>query len=323
MKKILSVLLLMLVAQAHSFTPESGHWWDPNASGSGYTLEIQDNHLFGSFYVYDDLGNPIWFTTSGFLDGNSYYDSFVAISYDGSCIGCAYQAPETVLSSYESVTIDFLTETTAKMTFKDQAPIYIERFNYFLGDELQKMRGEWQLVMDVSNYTNDFPFIADVLVFEQTEIFQGDYLVTGCRSETTDYNNCTNYALSHNDLAAFYDTQYNELVAVVRDDANHYIAYYLKTGTDQFDGEAYSYPVGSSPNFDAEGFRVRGFRSASYTFVATETGPSKSTSTQKARPGLASLIDGTVIVKEQAMDQTKAARLHDIIKRLEARLTNK
>ena len=220
--------MTLLAFQVSAFTPESGHWWNPDESGSGYTIEIQDNHLFGSFYVYDEAGNPIWFTTSGFLDGNSYYNSFVAYSYDGTCIGCNYSEPETVESVYESVTIDFSTETTATLKFRDYAPIQIERFNFFLGDELQKMRGEWQVVMDVSEYTNDYPFVADVLVFEQTEIFRGDYLVTGCRSETTDYNNCTNYALNNNDLASYYDEQFNELVAVVRDDADHYLAYYLK-----------------------------------------------------------------------------------------------
>ena len=265
------------------------------------------------------------------LAGNSYFDTELHYTYDGTCIDCNFSNPITIGGAGGPVTIDFTTETTGTIQFGDQVK-NIERYNFFLGDQLQKMRGEWQVVMDVSEYTNDYPFIADVLIFDQTETFQGDYLVTGCRSESTDYNGCTNYALNYNDLAAYYDTQYEELVAVVRDDANNYLAYYLKTGTDQFDGEAYSYPVGSNPNFGSEGFSVRGFRSASYTFVATGTGPSKSAEVESngknARKGVASLIGEQLnkeqaVLKEKPMDKAKAQRLNDIVKRLEARLESK
>lgn len=320
MKKLTTLVCVLLAFQVSAFTPESGWWWNPDEPGTGYAIEIQDNMLFAAFYVYDEDGNPLWYTAQKKLEGNSFFDSSLNYSYDGTCIDCSFSSPITVGGVGGPVTIDFITETTGTIQFggvtKD-----IERYNYFLGDELQKMRGEWQVVMDVSEYTNDYPFIADVLLFEQTETFQGDYLVTGCRSETTDYNSCTNYALNKNDLAAYYDPQYNELIAVVRDDANYYLAYYLKTGTDQFDGEAYSYLVGSEPNFDSDGFSVRGFRSASYTFVATGTGPSKSESTGKgARPGVASLIDQKVIKKANPMDKVKADRLHLIIKKLEQQL---
>ncbi|WP_154224247.1 hypothetical protein [Marinicella rhabdoformis] len=320
MKKIMTLMMLMVTCHVSAFTPESGWWWNPSEPGTGYAIEIQDNMLFAAFYVYDEDGNPLWYTAQKKLDGNSYFDSGLNYSYDGTCIDCNYSEPITVGGVGGPVTIDFITETTGTIQFGGVIK-NIERYNYFLGDELQKMRGEWQVVMDVSDYTNDYPFIADVLIFDQTETFQGDYLVTGCRSENTGYNGCTNYALTYNDLAAYYDPQYNELIAVVRDDADYYLAYYLKTGTDQFDGEAYSYLVGSSPNFNADGFSVRGFRSASYTFVATGTGPSKSESNgERARPGVASMIEQKVIKKAKPMDKAKADRLHDIIKRLEGRL---
>ncbi len=326
MKKIITLCaLLMTSISSWSFTPESGHYWDPNQPGSGYTLEIQDNHLFGSFYVYDTFGNPIWYTTSGFLDGNAYYESFVAISYDGQCVGCPWTDNTTVLSDIETVRINFLTETTATIEMLGQVKT-IERFNFFLGDELQKMRGEWQLVYDVSEYSNNYPFYADVLIFEQTETFNGDYLATGCRSENTTYNRCTNYALNNNDLAAAYDTVNDELIAVVRDDANYYLAYYLKTGTDQFDGEAFSYAVGSSPNLNQNGFTVRGFRTASKHFVDTGTGPAKTNADDSERKhktlGLNQMLDLQLLNKASSseLDQATQNRIINTIKRLEQQL---
>ncbi len=320
MKKTLVLIFSLMTLPAWAFTPESGWWWNPDEPGTGFAIEIQDDKVFAAFYVYDDLGNPIWYTAVGDIQGNSYFDNDRDYTFGGTCIDCSYTTPTTLIGDGGPVTIDFLTETTATIQFGGSVK-HIERYNFFLGDELEKMRGEWQVVYDVSEFTNNFPFIADVLIFRQTEVFQGDYLVTGCRSESTSFNTCTNYALNNNDMAAYYDTDFDELVVVVRDDDDYYLAFYLKTGLDQFDGEAYSYLVGSSPNFNENGFPVRGFRSASYTFVATGTGPSKSEATEQDRkPGISTLLDKKPSLKKTPMDQAKADRLAAIVKKLEAKL---
>jgi len=324
MKKLFTLLTLMLTsATSWSFTPESGLYWNSNEPGSGYNFEIQDNFFFGVFYVYDDYGYPYWYTASGFLDGNSYFEGDLFISEDGPCLACNWQQNNTYNSGLGKVRIDFLTETTATMKILGQT-IPIERFNFFLGDELQKMRGEWQVVYDVSQYSNNYPFYADVLLFEQTETFNGDYLATGCRSESTAYSSCTNYALNNNDLAAAYDSVNDELIAVVRDDDDYYLAYYLKTGTNQFDGEAFSYRVGSSPDLNLTGFSVRGFRSASKHFVDTGSGPSKTSgmTQQTATLGLNRMLDNKKIANAPRTQLSKAAqaRVQTTIARLEKQL---
>ncbi|KAA3638647.1 MAG: hypothetical protein DWP95_12165 [Proteobacteria bacterium] len=277
MKTTTSILILMLMAfQVSAFTPESGQYWDPEEPGSGYAIEIQDNYLFITFYVYDEDGFPVWYTSEGFLVGNSSFESRLIYFSGGQCIGCYWSQNTPEYSGYGTMTIEFLTETTAELTVAGVTKT-IERFNMYLGDELQKMRGEWQVVIDASQYTasNTYPYFSDVMLFEQVEVYQGDRMVTGCRSESTVYYHyCTTRALQNNDLAAIYDHDYDELVAVMRDDADYYLAYYLKTGTDQFDGMAYSYRVGSEPDLSLDGFTVRGFRSASKSFVDNGFGPS-------------------------------------------------
>lgn len=322
MKKILTICTLMLLSlPSWSFTPESGLWWNADEPGSGYSIEIQDNFLFGVFYVYDDGGIPYWYTTSGFLDGNSFFQGDIYISENGPCLLCTWTPVDTFASNLGQARIDFLTETTATLEVQGES-IFLERFNFYLGDELQKMRGEWQVVYDVSEYSNGFPFFADVLIFEQTETFDGDYLATGCRSESTLFNRCTNFALNNNDLAAAYDTVNDELIAVVRDDADFYLAYYLKTGTDQFDGEAFSYAVGSSPNLALSGFSVRGFRSASKTFVDAGVGPSKSLQQKQPKLGLNSMLNQGLLkaAPESALDKSTQDRVLATIKRLEQQL---
>lgn len=324
MKKIMTLCVLLMTSMSSwSFTPESGFYWNPDEPGSGYSLEIQDNFLFGAFYVYDDLGLPYWYTTGGFLDGNAFYEGDIFISEDGPCLACTYTPNNTFVSNLGKVSINFLTETTATITVQGNT-INVERHNFFLGDQLQKMRGEWQVVYDVSEYSDNFPFFADVLIFEEIEESNNGDLVVGCRSESTFFNNCTNFALNNNDLAASYDYVNEELIAVVRDDADYYLAYYLKTGTDQFDGEAFSYLVGSSPNLNVAGFPTRGFRSASKTYVDTGTGPSKSKSDNNSKTafGLGQMLSTDLLKFAPVSDKSQETqdRIMKTIKRLEKQL---
>ncbi|MFK8010590.1 MAG: hypothetical protein AB8B80_01020 [Marinicellaceae bacterium] len=314
--KTILVFTLILASQAKAFTPESGFWWNPDEPGSGYSIEIQDNYLFMALYVYDEFGNPFWYTASKTMGGNSLFDAVLDYTYNGPCIDCSYSQPITIIGERGPITINFLTETTATLQFQG-AVKNIERFNFLLGDELTKMRGEWQVVVDPTNYFPNEYFFADVLIFDDEEIFDGLDLVTGCRSESTTFSFCTAFA-NLSDVAAYYDQNDGYLYAVVDHSESDYMLYRIKTGLDQFDGDAYVYLKGTEPDLNFDGYLVRGFRSASRSFIDTGTGPNLTVETEqksKTRDVTSKLPLSKVSIENfESSDKSKE---YTIIKKLE------
>ena len=271
--KTLFALTLFFSFNANAFTPESGFWWNPDESGSGYAIEIQDNYMFVALYVYDDVtGDPIWYTAGTHLQGNALFDSSLNYSYDGTCIDCNYIRPITIVGERGPITINFLTEISATIQFQGTVK-NIERFNFLLGDEIDRLIGEWQTVIDFSSTGVTFPFNGDVLLFDITSTVGGEKIAEGCRPDNTIDGFCSNYALNNHDIAAYYDNQLEELIILVSDDEDYWLKYYLKLGLDQFDGVAEIYPKGTNGNNIY--YPVRGFRTASRSFVETGVGPSK------------------------------------------------
>jgi len=297
LKKFLSALALSLACafSVSAFTPESGFWWNPDEPGSGYAIEIQDNFLFVAFYVYDEQGNPEWYTAGAPMQGNALFDSEINYTYGGPCIHCLYTAPVTLHGEMGPVTINFLTETTATIQFGSVTKP-IERMRLVLGDALQGMLGEWQAVIDFSSANVNFPFNGDVLIFDDLDRSGATDFVDGCRPNNSVDGFCSAYALQNHDLAATYDPVNDEVIVVVNDSADYWLAYYLKVGTYQFDGVAELYPKDSGNNNIF--YPVRGFRSASRTYVETGEGPSSvdngkaaaGTQADKPAQGLGSLF---------------------------------
>ncbi len=319
--KILLALTLMMASQAKAFTPESGFWWNPNEPGSGYTIEIQDNFLFIIAYVYDDLGNPIWYTAAQTMEGNAIFDSELDYTYNGPCIDCNYTQPITIEGERGPITITFISESTAELQFQG-AVKNIQRFNFILGDELNKMRGEWQIVIDQSNLVSGYPYFADALIFDDAG-YDSDIdldVVIGCRSESTYfYYYCTDDAYD-NSVYAYYDADDDLLYAVVEHDSNNFLTYKVRVGLQQFDGDAYFYQRGTTPNFNVEGFLVRGFRTASRTFTETGTGPSRAAPTKddggfKSAQAIPLAYTKTLSQEEYAQLENK--KQNQIVKQLE------
>ena len=317
-QKLMIATFLFASAQSQAFTPESGFWWNPNESGSGYAIEIQDNYLFVALYVYDEAGNPIWYTAGATMGGNSLFDGSLHYTYNGTCIDCNVTQPITILGERGPITINFLTEITATIEFQG-AVKNIERFNFLLGDEAERMLGEWQTVIDFSSTGVDFPFNGDVLLFDITSFSDGDKFAEGCRPDNTIDGFCTDFALNNHEMAAVYDYQNNEMLIVLDDSEDFWLAYYLDLGLNQFDGVAELYPKSSGHNNIF--YPTRGFRTASRSFIETGVGPSKlARNDNKKVRGIADYLQIEPATKKLSefskAEQTKLLRQQTIIQSL-------
>jgi len=137
MRRLAALLLAVTATPASAFVPEGGLWWNPAENGRGLTLEVQDNVLIVTGYLFRADGAPLWVNSAGPLvyTYNSQgalqtvvYTGQLNTFSGGQCLGCPYRAPVSQPGAAGPVRIDFRTETEANLTWGGQT-IPIERFS--------------------------------------------------------------------------------------------------------------------------------------------------------------------------------------------------
>lgn len=112
-----------------AFTPQSGWWWNASESGRGFSLEIQGSSLFLAGYMYDAAGNPIWYLSSGTLNGTQYRGNWAQYA-NGQTLGGSF-APATLINgAVGQIGIDFTSPTAATLTLPDGRMIGLSRFSF-------------------------------------------------------------------------------------------------------------------------------------------------------------------------------------------------
>ncbi|MCK9489180.1 MAG: hypothetical protein M0Q42_07250 [Xanthomonadales bacterium] len=283
-----SLLPATASAQVTRFTPESGWWWNPAEDGVGYNIEIQDDFIFLAAYTYMASGSPrraTWFTASGQMqDQVTFQTNEVWTAQNGTCPTCSTFTPPqlvTPAAALRPLRVDFHTETTAILTWGGQE-IDIERFDFRLSQDLdidpktELWLGEWQIVMDWSprggDYV-DFPFMGEVLVFDElTYDSVGDYY-EGCRPQDSTAGWCDSFALQHHPAYGFYNAPDDTNIIVVQENPDTVLVFETLVGTYQFDGYMKICPINASifagclDNSSYPVMMARGWRSASRAYV--------------------------------------------------------
>lgn len=289
-----SVLALVSVLAAHgasAITPESGFWISPSLADTAASIDITDNFLFMAVYSYDDQGFATWYTSQGTMSDDRHFSGSLYLWRGGQTLSGSYRPADfpPVTVGPVSIVFDSNDETRATISWVGRT-MSLQRLDIFTGfgtqnnmHQAQRMLGEWTMVFDVSSQPASaaYPFFGDVLIFDQTELGPSpptQIFYDGCRPSTSLVGQCTVPALANHDASGFYNATTGDQMMVVLDSIGAspsqdiYFTYMVAAGLSQFDGVVQFHGPGA---FNPNGtfFPVRGFRSASKSFVTTGVGP--------------------------------------------------
>lgn len=244
---------------AQYYTPDSGWYWNPGFSGSGYNIEFQDDTMFLSFFSYSASGSSTFYTLSGKFNtttGRVAGDLFTFSG--GQCIGCPYIAPQIINTG--PAIVQFQNKSNAIITLPrpgGSVSIPVERFVFAYGPlQADQKLGAWVTSILFSSGAE-----SDVIRMRRTQtnpdrtvIAVGDIHPTG-RSVigfgSTIPGTSTNYAY----LVDFSNTN-NAL----------YLAEFTLNG---FSGAYFVYPKGGQPSGSGVlvfGTRIAGLNTAIQEF---------------------------------------------------------
>ncbi len=354
-------LALSASAPAFAYTPESGVYWNPEEAGTGLQIEIQDNFLVLSGYLFLPDGAPTFVTVQGFLDDTAMRFASTDNPSDGSsantfrggqCFGCAYMGPPQISAgALGPVVIEFdpEDETRAMITWGGRTTS-IERYQFGLVRptdqepiEITKMLGEWSTTIDFNQNTQAIGrrFDGDVLVVDQVGGIQSLNFFTyeGCRPDDSLFGFCSDDAFASDEVAGTFDSSTGRHMMLVNNgradatDSDSCLLYEVKVRTNDFsggidgdldsgnDGGVTSYRCGAANVMDLDAYPVRGFRSASRSFVETGTGPSKVASVSAVTPRVFPLSAlRTTLAPTSSAAKAERVRRTTLVRELEQRL---
>ena len=242
---IVAVVLFLASSVASAFTPSPGLWYNPSESGRGFNIEIQNNVMAVASYVYDQQGNPIWYTSSGIFDEGtgSFTGSFDA-ARGGQCLGCSYVPPVLTSGAGGPMQIVFTSAETATLYFQGgSTPIQL--FNFGYNGKNGYFLGEWAFSMNVQG-----------VVSAQWINFRGYF--TG--SDGTVYVQGTGDGVPSTTALGVYEASSDTFIVVVIDGGTRgtggRFTYNFKGDNSRMFGAGSIGPSGAPPSYSAIGSRI-------------------------------------------------------------------
>ncbi len=187
--------------------PYNGVWYNPQQSGSGYSIEVHKGKVFGIYYGYDTEGKPLWLTFVADLVASDEagimwtLDAELTKMQNGNCLNCEYQAPE-VADFQSSIHIDFKQINYASVSVNSGAVQNMIPIDYSFSShadfpeltdyKLPDLKGVWVFsfhvngleLLPLSGYGNQWGFYSKTLVI-------------GRKSPLKDYDNDGNLEIQY------------------------------------------------------------------------------------------------------------------------------
>jgi hypothetical protein len=113
-----------------AFVPETGWWWNEAESGRGYFIEVKNNYAFIAGYMYEADGRPVWYIAEGPMTAPQLFSSNWYQAANGQTLTGAYKKPVILNANVGTVSIQFLTTTTATLLLPNGRQLSITRQRY-------------------------------------------------------------------------------------------------------------------------------------------------------------------------------------------------
>ena len=118
--------------------PQTGYWWNPAQAGRGFGIEIQNSLMYFAGFMYDSVGNPLWYLTSGSLSSQAVYSGSWLQYANGQTLTGAYKVP-TLATSPGTVTMQFSSPTAGMLTLPNGSQLALSRFTFVTGTTAPKL----------------------------------------------------------------------------------------------------------------------------------------------------------------------------------------
>lgn len=142
---VLLFALLSGVSAVAQNSPVDGFWWNPDESGRGVALEMQDDVMVLALYGYAPNGDNQWYLAVGSYNSaqkefSGQWDSFAG----GQCLGCSYVGPVYQPGAGGSVRMVFDTDISATLYFNGGSTRLVRQ--YWFNDSVNDFSlGSWMI----------------------------------------------------------------------------------------------------------------------------------------------------------------------------------
>jgi len=260
MKSSVGILVAQWIAitsLAHGFYPADGWWFNPDESGRGINIEMQDDTMFVSLFHYDESGDPVWWIASGQFDDTQqrFQSEFIATD-DGQCPGCPWIGPDVVALPDPDVTIEFDSPLTATMTWAGGTTSlqrqYFAQFN--VDDPRTFLLGEFHFTIGTNgDYSADWLTLDELGEIEEAQVALGTRRGTSLLA------------------AGEYIDEEGVFAVLVEDSATDFRFYVFIMNKNRIEGLAWTFDQDAEPT--GSGTQFIAHRTSSRSFVQTGVGP--------------------------------------------------
>lgn len=257
MKRLLIVALMMFCVGRADAYPMDGWYWNPNESGRGLNIELQDDLMFISFFHYDNAGNPIWWVASGRY--NEQTNRVVGDFYrtrNGQCPGCSPRTPDVDFNFDGDFVLTFDSDVSATLDWAGGRTRLIRQYWAFdLSDPLSYAYGDFHLTTGALGvyFGNRLRFFEEYR--DGSDVYLRGQVIGGSSSRIA--------LVSFSEDIGWF--------ALVDSSSSFYTAYAFGMTKDRLIGRSWTYRKNES--LDGNGLELIGHRTASKTHAVRGNGP--------------------------------------------------